>query len=462
MTKYLPVSYLNFWVFSIDINSIAKVASVEMPQTPASDKSPTTPNPQANTAPQYPFTDQAQFLPNGAYIPPADAWKMLQWLQQNHIPIPGVSYPTTDVNAGALTTMPINGVPFNQLAFANALAGMSGANTNFNTGNPIQSGSTGNATGNWPVTYGPPAIPNQQQQQQEQPNGMGSLYQNPNQFLNTLLPLTSMANERPPDLNMAQVSQNGDKLDQLSNHVQAMEQGIDSLIQGMGLDPLSAASLRAQQNSNANNVGPASSFSMESEQPTQQQSNMLSMSNGLNGISQDGLGGMDPYQTNPSDFDLDELLKHLGAAAATNTPPALHASDGFPDMNMDTQSGFDSHLNPSFDANMFNDVMYGQNPNASSQFYGMGDNTGTLGTQPQTRHESSGFLNEINSPVTTRADSVEPHGADQGSGKTAGIGRGRTKKRKQTAESPSGEGNEMAAPIRATSKGTGRASKRRK
>ena len=368
--------------------------------------------------------------------------------------------------------MPANGVPFNQLAFANALAEMSGANTNF-SGNPMQPGQNGNGNAtSWPTTYGPQVLPNQQQQQQQQSNAMGSLYQNnSNQFLNTLLPLASMANDRPPDLNLAQVSQNGDKLDQLSNHVQAMEQGIDSLIQGMGLDPLSEASLRTQQGVSGSNGAPNASFQLDSNQQgqQQQQSNPLSMPNGLNGLSQDGLSAnMDPYQSNPSDFDLDELLKHLGAAAAANTPPALHASDGFPDMNMTDQvSGYNPQLNQPFDSNMFNDVnmnMYGQNSDPS-QFYGMGDTGQNQQAQQQQPSSSSGYLNEINSPVTTRADSAEPIKVDaDAGGKGSAVGRGRSKKRKQGAVegSPTGEGNDTTVPTRAASKGTGRASKRRK
>jgi hypothetical protein len=405
------------------------------------------------------------YLSNGTYIPPADAWKMLQWLQQNHIPIPGVSYPT-DPNAGALTTMASNGAALNQLAFANALAEMNGGVTNFNTTAQTQPGQMGNNnnTSAWPTmtTYGPPAISNQQQQS----NALGSMYQNPNQFLNSLLPLASMANERPPDLNVAQVSNNGDKLDQLSTHVEAMEQGIDSLIQGMGLDPLSAASLRAQQDANAAKNLPNASFSMNSD-PHNQQNDIASITNGLNNMSQDGFStNMDPYQNGPSDFDLDELLKHLGAAAAASTPPALHASDTFPDLNMSVdQSGFDSQLNNPFDPNMFNDVnlgMYTQNPDPS-QFYGMVETGASQNQNQPSGQPSSGYLDEINSPVTARDGSVElPKDADAS---TAGSGgRGRTKKRKQDAvrEDSISEAPGTAAPLRAQSKGTARASKRRK
>jgi hypothetical protein len=401
------------------------------------------------------------YLSNGMYIPPADAWKMLQWLQQNHIPIPGVSYPT-DGTAGALTTMTPHAAALNQLVFANALAEMNGAGGSFNAGSQAQPGQMSNSNAPaWPAaTYGPPAVSNQQQQA----NALGSMYQNPSQFLNSLLPLPSMANERPPDINVAQVSNNGDKLDQLSTHVEAMEQGIDSLIQGMGLDPLSAASIRVQQDTNAAKSVPNNAFSMDTNQPNQQH-DMGSIANGLNSMSrQDGFApNTDLYPSGPSDFDLDELLKHLGVAAAASTPPALHGSDVFPDLNMNIdQSGFESQLNNSFDPNMFNDInlgMYAQNPDPS-QFYGIGDASASQ-TQNQTSGQPpSGFLDEINSPVTARDEL--PKDAD-----ALAMGpavRGRVKKRKQDSvrDDSLSQGGGTVAPMRAQSKGTARASKRRK
>jgi len=405
---------------------------------------------------------QGQFLSNGMYIPPADAWKMLQWLQQNSIPIPGVSYPTTDANAGALTTLPPNGAALNQFAFPNALADMNGTLFNFHSTQPVQAEQMGgNMTSPWPTTtYGASSISNQPQQ----PNEIGGLYQNHNQFLTSLLPLTSLANERPPDMNIAQVANNSDKLGQLSTHVEAMEQGIDSLIQGMGLDPISAASLCAQQGVNPNANDP---YNMGSHTLDQQQG-IPPVVNGPNGISQDGFAmQMDPYQSTSSDFDLDELLKHIGVAAAANTPPALHApSDGFPELNVNVdQPGLDSQLNDPFDPSMFHDVnlgMYASNPDPAP-FFGMADDRQPP-NQPPSHPLASGFLNEVASPMTTRDGSAEPAKDAFDASKETPAGRGRTKKRKQDdarRDSISQDAG-AAAPNRTQSKGTARASKRRK
>lgn len=375
-----------------------------------------------NATSQYPFNDQGHLLANGAYIPPTDAYKILQWLQQNQIQIPGVYTPPTNpqANTGTLTTIPPGGNPF---AFVNT---------------PTQhpSAPTQNPQNAWP-TY-TPAVPSQPE------NMPNAIYQNENQLFNTLLPLASVANEPAPPTTMADVSHNSGRLEQLSNHVEAMQQGIDSLISGIGLDPLAASSLSEGTDLNLPSppsTGNANQFSMATNPSNQFSSQPQNMDVGS-------------YQPASFDFDLDSLLRQIGVAAAANTPPALHG-----DSSEDTNT-FAGQIGTGFDALFNSPNMYAQShdPFSASAF-----NQAAI-TSEDGKKDASGLLDDVTtSPVTTRGDSLEPVGTGDGGAGTSqvtpGSSRGRVKKRKNESVS-SDDATTMLS--KGQSRSAGRSTKRRK
>jgi hypothetical protein len=303
----------------------------------------TNPQPNANTAGNgssgYPFPDNANNLPGGSFIPPGDALRMLQWLQQNQIFIPGYQPMDSGANTGALTTISNNGNMFNPAALTHALS-----NVNMNGQEMYDAGRVPPTFNNvnqsqWPSSYRQPTAPSHPNME----TSVGSAYPNSNQFFNTLLPLASMANDQPPPVNMAEVSRTSDKLDQLSTNVEAMEQGIDSLIEGIGLDPLAAASLRADA-AHAGHPNRANTDMLDHASALHSQMNNTGVQ------PQTGVGDGGDYTSGMSDFDLDALLKQLGVAAAANTPPAIPFADHFPPS---------SGLAEPYDPNLFNDVNLG-------------------------------------------------------------------------------------------------------
>jgi hypothetical protein len=274
------------------------------------------------------------------------------------------------------------------------------------------------------------------------------MYQNGNQLFNSLLPLASVANE--PATNIAEVAHSSDKLDQLSNHVEAMQQGIDSLIAGIGLDPMAAESLQVNGTNPLDptlNTDPNqfSGPTLPSNEFTNQPQNT----------------DMESYQAPPFDFDLDSLLKQLGMAAAASTPPSLHSGEDFTGVATNDSTNFANPMNATFDPSLFNDMNMFNQSNDPSYFGAQGTNSNTNG-QP-----SSGFLNEITtSPVMTRNDSVEPAGSGETLGgsirSTAGSSRGRVKKRKNDTVSDDGGAQSGFGPIRRHSRSSGKNTKRRK
>jgi hypothetical protein len=384
----------------------------------------------SNTMNGYPFQEQGHYLANGTYIPPTDIYKILQWLQQNQIPIPGVYNPTT-ADPQALATIPASG-HFNPLNFSNA--------------QPLNSNVMSNPQPNgWP-TYGSPLVANS-----SAPTTMtNAMYQNSNQLFNSLLPLASVANE--PATNIAEVAHSSDKLDQLSNHVEAMQQGIDSLIAGMGLDPLSAESIQVD-GTNTNPLGP-----ILNTDPNQFSGSTLPSNEFVNHPQNTDTAS---YQAPPFDFDLDSLLKQLGMAAAASTPPPLHSGEDFTEVATNDSSSFANQMNAAFDPSLFNEMnMYNQT-NESSYFGTQGMNSATNG------QSQSGFLNEITtSPAMTRDDSAEPAGSGEMPGGNnrgrAGGAHGRVKKRKNDTVSDDGGAPSGFGPIRRHSRSSGRNTKRRK
>lgn len=291
----------------------------------------------------------------------------------------------------------------------------------------------------WP-TYGPPVVQNQ-----TTPAMPNSLYQTGNQLFNNLLPLASVATEPAPAANMAEVSRNADSLEQLSSNVEAMQQGIDSLIAGMGLDPSAAATL---QNDNIN----SNSLITPSGTDPNQYGGPSAGTNGF--INQAQNTDMGSYQPTQQDFDLDSLLKQLGVAAAANTPPATHPNLAEDFTTGHDPSAFTNPLNSAFDSSFFNDMnMYNQN-NDTSYF-------STEGTNNANAPQPSGYLNEIaTSPVITRDDSAEPSFGDgpTDNGRGTPGARGRVKKRKNDSVSD----DAGIGPVRRQSRSSGRNAKRRK
>lgn len=375
----------------------------------------------------YPFQEQGHYLANGTYIPPTDIYKILQWLQQNQIPIPGV----TTADPQALATIPVSG-HFNPLNFSNTQS----LNSNVMS-NPQPNG--------WP-TYESPLVANL-----EAPTMTNAMYQNGDQLFNSLLPLASVANE--PAANIAKVAHSSDKLDQLSNHVEAMQQGIDSLIAGMGLDPLSAESIQVD-GTNPNPLGPTLNTD-----PNQFSGSALPSNEFANQPQ-----NTDPvsYQVPPLDFDLDSLLKQLGMAAAASTPPSVHPGEDFTGIATNDLSNFANPMNAAFDPALFNDINNMYNQSDEPSYLGtQGMNNNTNGQSP------SGFLNEITtSPVMTRDDSAEPAGLGETPGGNnrgrAGGAQGRVKKRKNDTVSDDGGTQSGFGPIRRHSRSSGRNTKRRK
>lgn len=293
-------------------------------------------------------------------------------------------------NAGALTTLP-GGVPFNPFNFSNAFNNSNGQSINMGNGQfPATANNDINTS-----HYGAPMSTSQQPS-----NGMTSVYPANNQLFNSLMPLASIAAEPNPSVSMADVSQHGNKLDQLSTNVEAMQHGIDSLIEGMGLDPLSAASLRDGQD--ANNALNGLTNNVNGNNPPA----MIDTTNGNSNAFQTHPTVKDDTHHQPPtsllDFDLDSLLKQLGAAAASSTPPHISALSDFSQ----------SHNNP-FDTAMFNDMeMFNPNSNANANAdhgHGQDQNFGMQTVPIRTDGQSSGFLNEVTSPSTMkRSGSSEP------------------------------------------------------
>lgn len=400
---------------------------------------------------QYPFPDSSGTTPN-TYIPPADTWKMLQWLQQNQIPIPGVTYPIVNpqTHNGALATVPPAGMNINPLAFGNMFANsadMSGLS------NPTASYNPTGATPNWTNagTYNPAMLSNGQ----AAINALGLPYTDNNQLFNSFLPLANVASEPPPSVSVEQVSQRTDKLDQLSTSVEAMQQGIDSLIQGMGLDPLSAASLQvgADPAHAISNTQPGIPLSGAATTTTTTTTNgMSSHGNGPSGQAPEPMYPMDPL-----DFDLDALLKHIGEKAAGNTPPADY-----------TSLAGDSTFHP-----LFFDNPSGLDANGAAGQHHVDPTTTTNNVFDSIGRASSvttGGMSE--SPVSTRRDiSVEPgiegssqfdlaNSADTTSMVTdAGGNGGRQRNKKRKLEDNSAP---VAPPQRQASSGGTRSTKRRK
>ncbi|CAG8724985.1 16295_t:CDS:2, partial [Acaulospora colombiana] len=346
--------------------------------TPALNSTQST-TPQMNTTTTgngsgYPFPDGVNNLPGGAFIPPGDALRMLQWLQQNQIFIPGYHPMDPNANTGTLTTLPNNANMFNPSALTHAFNNVHMNGQDVYDAPRMTSASNNVNQSQWTNPYRQSTVPSHPAME----SSIAPTYPNSNQFLNTLLPLASMANEPPPPVNMTEVSRNSDKLDQLSNNVQAMEQGIDSLIEGIGLDPLSAASLRAEQANAAlpNNSG----VDMHAPSAINSQMNV-----NLGGQPQMGAGDGGDFTSGMSDFDLDTLLKQLGVAAAASTPPAIPFTDNF-----HPSTG----LGDPYDPNLFNEV-----------------NVGSYGPERPIQDSSSTFLNENASTLMPTEPSSEPHSA---------------------------------------------------
>jgi hypothetical protein len=407
----------------------------------------------------------------GNYIPQADAWKMLQWLQQNQIYIPGVTYPNPAVNnAGTLTTVPPGGFPFNPMNFSNAFNTSTGQPNNMN---PM--GSTGTTPFPMANNNGNGNINVNQNHYVDQPpsNPMNSLYSSNNQLFNSLMPLASIATDPNPSVSMAEVAQHGNKLDQLSNNVEAMQHGIDSLIEGMGLDPLSAASLREGQDikgleNGLNGIGNVNGNT------TSIMGNATN-GNGNGNIFQIPPPVQDNAQNHPqmslSDFDLDSLLKQLGAAAAASTPPHISALSDF-------SQGND---NP-FDSAMFNNLdMFPSNPNPTHngnsqqpmdyiqsqiQNQNQSQNQNQGQSHSHSHSQSFGSLNEISSPTLKRSGSSEPSLNDSGV-MDVSPSRNTGKKRKASTETwaldeTTSTSAPAPAPASTQPKQNSRGSKRRK
>ncbi|PVG00955.1 hypothetical protein CPB86DRAFT_782205 [Serendipita vermifera] len=425
------------------------------PVTPSASNSSNLPTPAPNstqsTTPQgnaaasgngsgYPFPDGTGNFPGGTFIPPGDALRMLQWLQQNQIFIPGYHPMDPNANAGALTTLSNNANMFNPSALTHAFNNVHMNGQDVYDASRMAPTPNNTSQAQWPNSYRQSTIPSQPTTE----SSIAPAYPNSNQFLNTLLPLASMTNEPPPPMNMAEVSRNSDRLDQLSNNVQAMEHGIDSLIEGIGLDPLSAASLRVN---NANAAHP-NNLGTDVHAP----SVLNSQTNTSMGVlPQMGQGDGGDYTSGMSDFDLDALLKQLGVAAAASTPPAIPFTDNFPPS---------TGLSDPYDHTLFNEV-----------------NVGPYGSERPIQDSSSTFLNENASTLMPTESSSESHSAFntmEDVRNTSSRDRGMKRKSEavsddgvnptgsSTAPSDATSGTGTTTPKAQVKAGTNRASKRRK
>ncbi|KAG8783972.1 stress-responsive transcription factor hsf1 [Serendipita sp. 401] len=422
----------------------------------------------------YPFSEQ-NMLPT---ISPAEAWKMIQWLQQNQIPIPYAAY-NPSANAGALTTLPPTGMSLNPMSLSNITPNAVDPNLNFTNPTPQTIQPAGNAS--W-MNYGSAALPHT-----HGTNVTGPLDPVNNPLYHSILPLTSISGDPPPPVSLAQVSKNGDKLDQLSNNVEAMQHGIDSLIEGMGLDPLSAASLQ---------TGGFDALGHPEENSTATHTNGLSTTGSVlptAGHTDPTAAGSDLGLYQMNDFDFDALLKQLGAAAAANTPPAYNVSgpdggsggDETSQMDHLSHPDFANHVQqPTYDSLLFNDInMYNPPMTTTDQdmhrslFQEIATNgtsgSGGGGANVNGKGKASSnntYLNETPSPVMTRSDSselsssVSKHSAhssmmtDQASSITAETtDRNRFKKRKLEEGGPASTNGPKL-----TSTNTARSAKRRK
>lgn len=428
-----------------------------MTQTPNQTQNQT----QVQSQPQYLLPDQNSIYAGGNYIPQADAWKMLQWLQQNQIYIPGVTYPNQAVNnAGALTTLPAGGLPFNPINFSNA----------FNTPNG-QSNNMAHLGGMGTTQFPNNGNINDNQNHylaQQPSNAMNSLYPTNTQLFNSLMPLTSIAAEPNTSVSMAEVAQHGNKLDQLSDNVEAMQHGIDSLIEGMGLDPLSAASLRGGQD-----VSKELENGLSADGIGNVNGNTTSIMDDTTGTNGNGNTFQIPPPMKDSahnhpqasllDFDLDSLLKQLGAAAAANTPPHISSLSDFSQ----------AHNNP-FDPTMFNDIdmfpaSLNGNMNQPMDYTGQSQNQGHPEGQargPSHSHpQSFGSLEEMASPTALkRSGSSEPSLNDNGAIDVREVSPSRStgKKRKASTETWALDEASTSAPASTQPKQSNRGSKRRK
>ncbi|KAG8836361.1 stress-responsive transcription factor hsf1 [Serendipita sp. 399] len=426
----------------------AFIQSVETPKSESPSK--TTPNQKGYssastpTNSQYPFADPSM-LPT---ISPVEAWKMIQWLQQNQIPIPYSSFNPSS-NAGALTTLPPAGLSLNPVALSNITS--NALDPHLNLTNPTPQAIQAANTASW-MNYGSAALPHTHGM-----NTTGPLDPVNNSLLHSLLPLAQVSGDPPPPVSLGQVSRNTDKLEQLSSNVEAMQQGIDSLIEGMGLDPLSAASLQAGAFDPLGHAldGPTgacvngmSTTGGESTFPTTTAATTMN-TGPTSGLNDPHVPGSDLGLYQMNDFDFDALLKQLGAAAAASTPPS------YPVNGMDGSGGVDaegidaalnglshpgfttqgqsqqSQLPPtSYDSLLFNDVnmynaaargdMSGSLFQQTSDGDGGGGGSGGDGTQTRygngkerTSSTRGMYVNETPSPVMTRSGSSEPSSASK-------------------------------------------------